>query len=106
MWGSANQYINGTFAIRAIRDLKTLTVSLSRLEGPRKNILASAAIDVRIVTVRERRNSLFRPSLVHMLTPEILLRDDRTTWPPKGKQGGYGGGHCVTRVPAHQSRQF
>ena len=41
-----------------------------------------------------------------MLTPEILLRDDRTRLPPRGRQGGFGGGRCVTRIPAHQSRQI
>ena len=106
MWGSANQFINGTFALRAIKDIPELTVSLSRLEGPGELVLESDVIDVRVVHVRERRNSLFRPSQVRMLTPEILLRDDRTTLPPRGKQGGYGGGRCVTRIPAHQSRQF
>ncbi len=106
MWGSANQFINGTFAVRAVKDIPELTVSLSRLEGPGQLVLESDVIDVRVVHVRERRNSLFRPSQVRMLTPEILLRDDRTTLPPRGKQGGYGGGRCVTRIPAHQSRQF
>jgi len=109
MWGAANQYINGTFAIRAIREIPELTVSLprlSRLEGPGGVVLESDVIDVRVVHVRERMNSLFRPSQVRMLTPEILLRDDRTTLPPKGKQGGFGGAGCVTRVPAHESRQF
>jgi hypothetical protein len=106
MWGAANQYINGTFAIRAIRDIPELTVSLSRLEGPGGVVLETDDIDVRVVHVRERRNSLFRPSQVRMLTPEILLRDDRTTLPPKGRQGGFGGERCVTGVPAHESRQF
>ncbi|MBI3922139.1 MAG: DUF4091 domain-containing protein, partial [Armatimonadetes bacterium] len=26
--------------------------------------------------------------------------------PPKGRQGGFGGGVCVTDIPAHESRQF
>ena len=106
MWGSANQYINGTFAIRAVKDIPELTVSLSRLEGPGGVVVESDVIDVRVVHVRERRNSLFRPSLVRMLTAEILLRDDRTALPPRGRQGGYGGGRCVTRIAAHESRQF
>ena len=106
MWGAANQYINGTFAVRAVRDIPELTISLSRLEGPGQSVLEPGAIDVRVVLVRDRRNTLFRPSRVQMLTPEILLRDDRTGLPPRGRQGGFGGGRCVTRVPAHQSRQF
>jgi len=106
MWGAANQYINGTFAVRALRDLAELNVSLSRFEGPQQTILESSEIDVRVVHVRERKNMLFESSFVRVLTPEILLRDDRTSWPPQGKQGGYGGGQCVTRIPAHQSRQF
>ncbi len=106
MWGSANQYINATFAVRAIRDVPELTVTLSGLKGPDGIALKSDAIDVRVVHVRERKNTLFRTSQVRMLTPEILLRDDRTTLPPRGRQGGFGGGRCVTRIPAHASRQF
>ena len=106
MWGSANQYISGTFAVRALREISELTVTLATLKGPDGVELKSDRIDVRVVHVRERKNALFRPSQVRMLTPEILLRDDRTTLPPRGKQGGFGGGRCVTRIPAHESRQF
>ena len=106
LWGAAGQYINGTFAIRAVKDLGELTVSLGQLTGPDNTTIKSSDIDVRVVHVRERKNSLFRPSRTRLLVPELLLRDDRTSLPPKGKQGGFGGGRCVTRIPAHQSRQF
>ena len=106
LWGAAGQYINGTFAIRAVKDLGELTVSLGRLTGPNDTTIESTAIDARVVHVRERKNSLFRPSRSRLLVPELLLRDDRAGLPPKGKQGGYGGGQCTTRIPAHQSRQF
>jgi len=41
-----------------------------------------------------------------VLVPELLLRDDRMALPPKGRQGGFGGGTCTTRLSAHESRQF
>jgi hypothetical protein len=40
------------------------------------------------------------------LVPELLVYDDRTKLPPRGKQGGFGGGVCTTRIPLHESRQF
>lgn len=106
LWGAAGQHINGTFTIRAVEDVGELTVSLEQLTGPDDTTIGPSEIDVRVVHVRERKNSLFRPSRTRLLVAELLLRDDRTNLPPKGKQGGYGGGRCVTRIPAHQSRQF
>ena len=106
LWGAAPQYVNGTVAIRAVKDLRELAVSLDQLTGPHDAIIRAADIDVRVVQVRERKNSLFRGSRSRQLVPELLLRDDRTGTPPTGAQGGYGGGRCVTRIPAHQSRQF
>jgi hypothetical protein len=105
LWGAAGQYINGTFAMRAVKDLGELTVSLDQLTGPDNTTIRSSEIGVRVVHVRERKNSLFRTSRTRLLVPELLLRDDRTGLPPKGKQGGFGGGRCVTGIPAHQSRQ-
>lgn len=106
LWGAANQYVNGTFALRAVEDVPELTVSLDQLLGPGGTRITSTEIDMRVVHVRERKNTLFRSGRSRVLVPELLLRDDRTDLPPKGRQGGYGGTRCVTSVPAHQSRQF
>ncbi|MBB75073.1 MAG: hypothetical protein CMJ75_11240 [Planctomycetaceae bacterium] len=106
LWGAAGQYINGTLAVRALTHLDALRVSLPQLVGPNNNTIGSSAIDVRVVHVRPRKNTLFESGHSQVLVPELLLRDDRTGWPPKGDQGGYGGGQCVTRIPAHQSRQL
>jgi len=105
-WGSAGQYINGTFAIRALQDLGDLTLSLAQFTGPGDTTIGASEVDLRVVHVRRRKNSLFRPSRTRLLVPELLLRDDRTTLPPKGRQGGYAAGPCATRIPAHESRQF
>ena len=106
LWGAAGQYINGSLAIRAVAHLDALNVSLPQLIGPDDTMIGSSAIDVRVVHVRPRKNTLFESGHSQVLIPELLLRDDRTGWPPKGDQGGYGGGQCVTRIPAHQSRQL
>ena len=63
-------------------------------------------IDVRVVYVRNRLTELFEQNNPSMMVPEILLRDDRTILPPKGKQGGFGGCVCMTSIPRHESRQF
>ena len=106
LWGAAGQHINGTLSVRAVQNLNALTVSLQQLIGPNNTTIGSASIDVRVVHVRKRKNTLFEGSHSQVLVPELLLRDDRTGWPPTGHQGGYGGGQCTTRIPAHQSRQL
>jgi hypothetical protein len=106
LWGAANQYVNGTFVVRAVKDLPELTVSLDRVQGPDGTTITAAEIDVRVVHVRERKNTLFRAGRSRVLVSELLLRDDRSDLPPKGQQGGFGGTQCVTSVPAHESRQF
>ncbi|TWU05118.1 hypothetical protein CA54_58060 [Symmachiella macrocystis] len=106
LWGAANQYVNSTFAVRMLDATNEFRVSLNQLAGPDGVLLAADEIDLRVVHVRERKHALFRHSRRRILVPELLLRDDRTALPPGGKQGGYGGGVCVTRIPAHHSRQF
>jgi len=105
-WGSAGQYLHATFAARALRDIPSVRVVLEKLEGPGDVVIGPEDIDLRVVHVRERKNTLFRNSRVRMLTPELLLRDDTAGWPPRGKQGGFGGGRCATRIAVHESRQF
>jgi len=106
LWGAANQYVNGTFAVRAIDAADELRVSLEKLAGPDGPKIGTDQIDLRVVHVRQRVNSLYRDRRPKMLVPELLLRDDRTGIPPKGKQGGWGGGLCVAGVSAHESRQL
>jgi len=106
LWGAANQYVNSTFAVRMLDAADEFRVSLNQLVGPDGAVLATDEIDLRVVHVRERKHALFRHSRRRTLVPELLLRDDRTALPPKGKQGGYGGGECVTQILAHRSRQF
>jgi hypothetical protein len=106
LWGAADQYVNGTFAVRALDGADELGVSLERLIGPEGAEIGTDQMDLRVVHVRQRVNVLYRDRRPKMLVPELLLRDDRTGIPPKGNQGGWGGGQCVARVPAHESRQF
>ncbi|MBC8875117.1 MAG: hypothetical protein H8E44_37325 [Planctomycetes bacterium] len=106
LWGAADQYVNGTFAVRALDAADEVRVSLDELTGPEGTVIGVDQIDLRVVHVRERVNALYRDRRPKMLIPELLLRDDRTAIPPKGEQGGWGGGHCVAQVPAHESRQF
>ncbi|MBM3887503.1 MAG: DUF4091 domain-containing protein [Verrucomicrobia bacterium] len=103
-WGAANQYVTASFAIRALDAADELTASVSELAGPGGTKFVER--DLRVVHVRERLVALFTHKRARTLTPELLLKDDRTTLPPKGRQGGFGGASCVTRIPAHQSRQF
>jgi hypothetical protein len=105
LWGAANQFVVGTFAIRVLESVEQLQIKLEELVGPRQAKIGSRRIDLRIVLVRFRRTDLFEQS-AKFLVPELLLRDDRTGLPPKGRQGGFGGAKCVTRIPAHQSRQI
>jgi len=106
LWGAADQYVNGTFAVRAFDAADRLRVSLEKLAGPDGTEIGTDRIDLRVAHVRQRVNCLYRDRRPKMLVPELLLRDDRTAFPPKGKQGGWGGGQCIARVPAHESRQF
>ncbi|MCC7517582.1 MAG: DUF4091 domain-containing protein [Verrucomicrobiae bacterium] len=106
LWGAADQYVNGSFVVRALRDTQPLTATLERLSGPNHTKIKSATIDLRVVGLRRRALNFVDMIAPGVLLPDLLLRDDRTAIPPKGKQGGYGGGRCVTAIPAHESRQF
>jgi hypothetical protein len=105
-WGAANQYVNFTFAVRAVENLGDFSASLTRLTGPNGMPLTAEQIDLRVVHVRQRVLALFEGPPRQDLCADLLLRDDRTSLPPKGNQGGYGGGVCHTRLNAHESRQF
>lgn len=105
LWGAANQYVNGTLAVRALDAIEELRVSLPEMVGPGARRLGPQEIDLRVVYVWPRQTHLFQQSS-RMLVPELLLRDDRTALPPKGRQGGFGGGQATAAIPAHQSRQL
>lgn len=106
LWGSAGQYVSGSFAVRALRPIAALKAELEQFDGPEGARLAGDAIDLRVVHLRQR--NLVMPATRTAVEdfPDLLLRDDRTTLPPKGTQGGYGGGACVAGIPAHEARQF
>lgn len=106
LWGAASQYVNGSFVARALQASGPLTVSLPQLAGPSGAKIGANDIDVRVVHLRSRSLNLWEAAIRGVLLPDLLLRDDRTGVPPKGKQGGFGGGECATTIPAHESRQF
>lgn len=108
LWGSPNQYVTGTFCVRALEAADEVEVSLPRLVG-RKQRLSAGNLDLRVAQLRERGISAHSEHTALSgtgLVPDLLLRDDRTAFPPTGRQGGFGGGRCVTGIPAHESRQI
>ncbi len=106
LWGAPNQYVNGTFGIRAFEEIKKAEVSLKEVLGPDGKKISSKDIDLRVVSVRERVNQIFSWPKKKGMTAEILLRDSRTQIPPDGRQGGFGGGSCTVDIPAEESRQI
>lgn len=106
LWGSAGQSVAGTFVVRAIEPLKGLRTTLAELVGPGETRLGAEAIDLRVVHLRRRSMTMPATRQYADQFPDLLLRDDRTELPPKGDQGGFGGGTCIAGIPAHQSRQF
>lgn len=106
LWGSAGQYIAGTFAVRALEPLEGLRATLDELVGPQGTRLGPEMIDLRVVHLRDRSMTLPATRQYTDQFPDLLLRDDRTQLPPEGDQGGFGGGTCIGGIPAHQSRQF
>jgi len=106
LWGAAGQYAAGTFAVRALEAVEGLQVTLDELAGPEETKVGRASIDLRVVHLRHRPMTLPAMRRYADEFPDLLLRDDRTGLPPKGDQGGFGGGACIAGVPAHRSRQF
>jgi hypothetical protein len=106
LWGAAGQYVSGTFAVRALEPLKGLRATLDEIVGPQVTKLGPEAIDLRVVHLRHRSMTLPATRRYADQFPDLLLRDDRTELPPKGDQGGFGGGTCAASIPAHRSRQF
>lgn len=109
LWGSAGQYVAGTFAVRALEPLEGLRATLAELAGPRETKLGPEEIDLRVVHLRRRSMTLPATRQYADQFPDLLLRDDRDDRdgaPPKGDQGGFGGGTCVAGIPAHRGRQF
>ncbi len=113
LWGAADQYVNGTFSIRALSGMSDLSVSISSLtkSGTPSATIPTSEIDIRVVHLRRRLLTLFQETynkvIGDTLLPDLLLRDDRgQTIPPTGAQGGYGGATCHTSIAAHQSRQI
>ncbi len=108
IWGSPNQYVTGTFCLRALENAGDLTISLAGLAGPGRQV-NQRSIDLRVAHLRERSIAAHSEHTAFSgkgVLPDLLLRDDRTGMPPTGRQGGYGGGRCVTAIPAHESRQI
>ncbi len=107
LWGAASQYVGGSFGIRALEPLPDLEVVPMALTGPGGSRIGRQAIDVRVVHLRERTQSLFSWPSPRRLGPELLLRDERISGlPPAGAQGGFGGGVCRLAVPRGESRHI
>ena len=106
LWGAANQYVDGSFCVRRLLATEPCTLSLQELVGPGNTVIRAAEIDLRVVQLRRRSLNLWEKAIRQVTLPDLLLRDDRTAVPPTGKQGGFGGGACVTAIPQHESRQF
>ncbi len=108
LWGSPNQYVTATFSLHALQNASEVNIGLSSIKGPEWR-LDSSHIELRVAQLRERSIAAYseHTALTGKGTiPDLLLRDDRTVFPPLGKQGGFGGGRCVTSIPAHESRQI
>lgn len=69
------EYESGSFGIYAMSDLKAVRVQATDLQGERETI-PSSALDLRVVKVwyQAGRNVGFLDE--HLLTPELLLKDD------------------------------
>jgi len=108
LWGSPNQYVTATFSLRALVNASEVNIDLSGVKSPEWR-LDSSHFELRVAQLRDRSIAAYseHTALTGKGTiPDLLLRDDRTVFPPSGKQGGFGGGHCVTSIPAHESRQI
>ena len=108
LWGSPNQFVTATFSLRALEAAEEVEISLGDLTGPEWQ-LGRYYLELRVAHLRERAIALFSEHTALRGTgsiPDLLLRDDRTGMPPTGRQGGHGGGRCVTAIPAHESRQI
>jgi len=92
LWGSAGQYVAGTFGVRALVPLAGLRAKLDEVVGPEGTKLGPEVIDLRVVHLRHRSMTLPATRRYSDQFPDLLLRDDRTGIPPKGRQGGFGGG--------------
>lgn len=106
LWGCANQYVSGAFNARTLAPADKVTVTLGKLKGPKGAVIREEDIDLKVVALWKRQLCLFENTINFGLAPDLMLRDDTTGLPPRGRQGGFGGGLCATRLPAHESRQF
>lgn len=105
-WGAAGEHLTLTFYLHALSDTGKTTVSLVEVEGPDGVVLGPEAIDVRVLHLRERALALYGVRNQGVV-PDLMVLDDRSPeWPPPGQQGGFGGGRCVTEIPAGESRQI
>ena len=107
LWGSASQYIAGTFAVRdagaarrASSDARRTCGSTEHEAGtgddrPSSRPSSSPLDDSASYTLLQRPVPGFATS-----------RRPHRVATRKADQGGFGGGTCVGGVPAHQSRQF
>lgn len=104
--GGEGQYVTADFAIRALTAIGDCTISLERLKGPVGTTITASDLDLRVVGLLKRLEVSYIGEPAAGSYPSLLLRDDLTGYPPKGRQGGFGGGRCMTAIPAHESRQF
>ena len=107
LWSARNQYATATFAVRALTEADVFQAAVGPLTGPGGATIGLADLDLKVVKPIDRTLILnWVSSAAPQPLPDLLLRDDRTSIPPTGHQGGFGGGACVCSLPAHESRQF
>jgi hypothetical protein len=105
VWAAPGQIASGSVLLRALADTGETEIRLEEILGPHGTRIGPDQIDVRIAHLRDRPIVLYDVSNQGRV-PDLLLRDDRTGMPPKGYQGGYGGGSAYTDIPAGESRQI
>jgi hypothetical protein len=105
IFSSKNEYAVGTFLVHAFEHVNGLSVEISGLVKDNDKSITAEEIDVRVVHVRRREIGLFGAKR-QALVPELLLKDDRNGFPPKGKQGGFRSNKCITNIAAGQTKQI
>ena len=95
LWGSAGQYIAGTFAVRALEPLEGLRATLDELVGPQDTRLGPEMIDLRVVHLRHRSMTLPATRRYADQFPDLLLRDDRTSCRPRATRAALAAGRAL-----------
>ena len=73
-----NEYEPASFIVSARKDLPGITVSVPDLHGPEGDTIPSSTLDVRLVKVwyQAGEKNIWYITPDHILTPELLVRDD------------------------------